>query len=136
MTEIKSAFRALARRPSFSLWVIAIFAAGIAANTAVFSIFDGLFLRALPFRQPDRVVYLLESIPGRHAGGRPFSHADLEGWRKGSQVFEDIAGFKDYLDGAYLSGLGDTIRVNVVNVTHNLASTLGFNPVEALRLER
>ena len=53
----------LARRPGFSLAVVAIFALGIAANVAIFSVFNGLFLGALPFPEPNRLLYLNESAP-------------------------------------------------------------------------
>jgi len=54
--------RALARRPGFSLGVIAMFAIGIAASTAIFSIFNGLFLCSLPFPAADRLVHLSEAV--------------------------------------------------------------------------
>ena len=47
--ELKIAFRNLRTRPWFSLTVIGMLALGIAGNAAIFSIFNGLFLRPLPF---------------------------------------------------------------------------------------
>ncbi len=63
MSQLKAALRSLARKPGFSLAVIAMFALGIAANTAIFSIFDGLFLGSLPFHQPNQLLYLNEAAP-------------------------------------------------------------------------
>ena len=61
MSQLKAALRSLPRKPRFSPAVIAMFALGIAANTAIFSIFDGLFLGSLPLHQPNQLLYLNEA---------------------------------------------------------------------------
>jgi hypothetical protein len=47
--DLKLAFRLCAGKPAFSFMVIGMLALGIAGNAAIFSVFDGLFLRPLPF---------------------------------------------------------------------------------------
>lgn len=58
--DIRIAFRGLRRNPGFTLVAIATLALGIGANTALFSIFNGLILRPLPVRDPDRLALLLD----------------------------------------------------------------------------
>ena len=58
--DLKFAFRALARRPSFPLLVVATLALGIGAATAIFSIVDAILLRPLPFPAPERLVVFNE----------------------------------------------------------------------------
>ena len=128
MSELKSAFRTLARKPGFSLWIIAIFAAGIAANTAVFSIFNGLFLRAFPFPQPAQLLFLNESAPSRNMPDVAVSYEDLEAWRAQTGAFENIAGFKEG-DGFYLYDGREAVRVKVAGATYTFAATLGIKPI-------
>jgi putative ABC transport system permease protein len=128
MQEFKTALRSLARRLGFSLWVIAIFAAGIAANTAVFGIFDGLFLRAFPFPKPAQLLYINESAPSRNMAEVRVSYDDLESWSAGTGAFESIAGFKDG-DGDYLYDGREAIRAKFASVTYNFAATLGVKPI-------
>src|SRR5216683_229775 len=123
-----SIIRNLARTPRFTLPVIAMFALGIAASTAVFSIFNGLFLSPMPFPDPHRLMYLNEAAPRFNRSDVTFPYADLEAWRSGSGAFENIAAFKDG-DGANLSGFGEAIRVKVASVTYNMAATLGIKPL-------
>src|SRR5262249_48944180 len=61
--DLKMAFRNIRLQPWFSLMVIGMLALGIAGNAAMFSIFDGLVLRPLPFAESDRLVELDETAP-------------------------------------------------------------------------
>src|SRR5476651_1124834 len=56
LTELASAFRHLRRAPGFSLVAIAMLALGIGANVAIFSIFQSIILKPLPYPQSERLV--------------------------------------------------------------------------------
>ncbi|MGB2637469.1 MAG: hypothetical protein WAN32_00830, partial [Candidatus Acidiferrum sp.] len=64
--DFRLAFRRLLKTPGFTLTVVLTLALGIGAVTAVFSLVEGILLRALPFRAPGRLVLL-----GDHLGGAP-----------------------------------------------------------------
>src|SRR5882724_7436596 len=124
---MKAAIRALARKPGFSLAVIAMFALGIAANTAIFSIFDGLFLSSLPYPQPSQLLYLNEAAPRWNLKLTGINYADFVAWREQNRSFENIAVFNGCQQN--LSGFGEPQRIKCASVTHDLAATFGIQPI-------
>jgi len=122
-------FRLLRRSPVFSAVVILMLALGIGANTAVFSVVDGVLLRKLPYRDPDRLVMVWEKNPalGASIGDRiPASYTNLTEWVRQSSAFEGIAGMED----ASLNhtGAGEPERVNGARISPNLFQVLGVTP--------
>src|SRR5688500_3358423 len=63
MQDFGYALRALLSRPLYALASIAVLAIAIGANTTVFSVFNGLFLRPLPYPDGDRLVMVYDSYP-------------------------------------------------------------------------
>src|SRR5688572_17236358 len=59
--DIRYGVRVLVSKPAFSLILIATLALGIGANTAIFSVINGVLLKSLPFPQPDRIVVISET---------------------------------------------------------------------------
>jgi putative ABC transport system permease protein len=90
--DLRYAARLLARSPGFALVAIATMALAIGANTAVFSVVNGVLLKALPFDDPDRVVVL-----GHYtSGGEDLDSTtpgNLYDWMRGVTAFEAMAGF-------------------------------------------
>lgn len=86
---MRNAVRALFRSPGFSTVAIATIALAIGANAAMFSFVQGLFLRPLPYPEPDRIVRLLE----RHPTGTPNSISTLNylDWTNQNSVFDYVA---------------------------------------------
>ncbi len=121
--------RSLTRTPGYTIPVLAMFALSIAANTAIFSIFNGLFLTALPFQDPHQLLYITESVPRLHIADIRLPYADLDAWRSATEALESIAAYKPDPDGANLTTSGDAIRVRATNVGYNMAATLGIRPL-------
>jgi putative ABC transport system permease protein len=61
--DLRYALRMFAKNPSFTLVVIATLGLGIGANTAIFSLVNGILLRPLPYPDPDRLVRVTEYYP-------------------------------------------------------------------------
>jgi putative ABC transport system permease protein len=88
MGDVRLALRMLAKRPVFTLVAIITLAVGIGANTAIFSVVNGVLLRPLPYSEPDRIVQLSEQGV-KHVAR--VSHPNFLDWRQRSTSFEAMA---------------------------------------------
>ena len=89
--DLRYGARALCRSPGFSLTAILVLALAIGANTAVFSVIEGVLLRRLPYRNPGRLCVLWKSIPARNIEWDWTSAPTIRDWREQGEVFQDIA---------------------------------------------
>src|SRR5438094_5455234 len=90
LNDLRYAFRQLLKNPGFTAVAVLTLALGIGANTAIFSVVNWVLLRALPMREPDRVVQLWETWRGE--GTAPVAWPKFIEWKQQSQCFEAIAG--------------------------------------------
>ena len=89
-SDIRYAWRALLRQRGATALVVAMLALGIAANVAVFSLVNGLFLRPFPFPHPDRLAYINTAAPKWNLETVGINHPDFDLWRKDQKLFEAI----------------------------------------------
>ena len=89
MNELRQAFRAAFKRPAFTVLAVLTLSLGIGANTAIFSVIEGVLLRPLPFRNPDRIVQLAER--NTRGGSSPVSNPNFVDWRQRSTNFEEMS---------------------------------------------
>src|SRR5215213_4271764 len=91
--DVRYAGRMLLRNPGFALIALLTFAVGIGVNTAVFSVFNGVLLRPLPYPDADRIAMMwLDNRPGgikEDIGSYP----NYRDWREQSTSFEHVAAF-------------------------------------------
>jgi predicted permease len=122
------AIRMMRNKPAFSLAVAGMLALGVAGNAAIFSIFNGLFLRPLPFAEPARLVDLDETAPKWNLTRVGINNTNSDAWQKGNATFDGMAFFN--AGGANLStDGGGAQRINTASVTKDLLSVLGLKPV-------
>src|SRR5690348_12782679 len=90
--EIRYAIRGLSRDRAFAAMVVLSLAIGIGANTAIFSLINGVLLRPPAFREPDRLVAMSQVIPkfAKTYPAIPINIAELFEWRKHSTTLEGI----------------------------------------------
>src|SRR5580692_2366723 len=108
MQDIRYAFRLLAKSPGFTTIAILTLALGIGANTAIFSVVNGVLLRPLPFRDPSRLVLIAEKSPFPVISTSRENYLD---WRDQSQSFEAMEATRGA--SITLTGAGEPERLNV-----------------------
>ena len=124
--DIKWGFRSLAKSPFFTLIVVLTIALGTGANSAIFSIVNGVLLRPLPFPEADRVVMLWETEKGQEGKKVPVAPADYFDWREQAETFESMAGFHPW--SASLTGQEEPERISGAAVAAEFFEVLQIQP--------
>jgi len=128
LQDLRYGLRTLRKNPGFTAVAVLTLALGIGANTAVFTVVNGVLLRPMPFPEADRLV--LVSLTPR---GGPFewepgvSDHDYLAFREQDQAFERITSFSSRAT-ANLTGAGDPVQIPVAYVTTDFFPTLRTNP--------
>jgi putative ABC transport system permease protein len=126
-TDFRFALRQLRKSPGFTFLAVITLTLGIGLNTAIFSLINDLFLRGLPFAEPERIVHLFSSAKDRDLVDIPMSAPRFMHYRDGQTIF---AGFAAENGTPYtLSGVGDAVQVNGGRVTANYFDVLGVHPI-------
>jgi putative ABC transport system permease protein len=124
--DLKIALRNVRLKPAFSLMVIVRLALGIAGNAAIFSIFNGLFLRPLPFPESARLIDLDETAPKWNLHYVGVSNPDFYVWRKNNSTFDGMAFFDT--NSFNLVDRGTAQRIRGAKVTFDLLDVLRLKP--------
>lgn len=127
VTDLRVALRTLMRSRGFFALAIATLALGIGANTALFSVANSVMWRPLPFREPDRLVWITEQNirqPGRTRGVAP---ANFVEWRRRAKSFENLAAFK-WSRRRTISGPGFAERIKASAISAGYLETLSVQP--------
>jgi len=92
LNDLSYAFRTLRKSPIFTITAVVTIALAVGASTAIFSVTNGVLLRQLPYKDPDRLVLACSDMQRRNVKDFPLSNADFLDLRKGARSnFEDFA---------------------------------------------
>ncbi len=121
--DIRYGITSLRKHPGFSIIVVVVLAVGIGANSAVFSVVNGVLLRPLPYRGSDRLVMVWGNFTKLNIDRLNAKAAEYEDYRAQNQIFEQVAAF----DTQSLNLAGDEQAERLVGgrVTPNLFPLLG-----------
>ena len=125
LQDIRYAVRILSKAPGFTIIAIVTLALGIGANTALFSVVDGVLLNPLPYTQPDRIVAV-------YTHTRTFNHSSISypnflDWVRENRSFSGLAAFRE--DDMNITGVGEPERLRTEMISANFFAVLGVKPV-------
>jgi putative ABC transport system permease protein len=125
--DVRYAVRMLLRHPGFTTIALLTFAVGIGVNTAVFSVFNGVLLRPLPYPDADRITMLW--VDNRLQGIKEDigSYPNYRDWREQASSFEHVAAFTPA--NFTMTGSEDPERLPGAQTTANFFSVVGMQPV-------
>ncbi len=122
--DLKYGARQLRRNPGFTAVAVLTLALGIGANTAIFSAVNAVLLQPLPFRQPERLVFMTEKTA---AGNRmSVAYPNFRDWQERSQSFSEMACFRS--SSFNLTGIDQPVRLRGQMVSWNFFQLLGTTP--------
>ena len=124
MRDIRYAIRVLLARPGFSAVAILTLALGIGANTAIFTVVNAVLLRPLPFREPNRLVMLLERTT--QLSTMTTSWQNYVDWRDQTRSFDAVGTMRSLT--MTMSGEGEPDRMPARMVSASLLPILGVEP--------
>jgi predicted permease len=123
--DVRYAVRMLRRSPGFTAVAVLTLALGISANTALFSVVNGVLLNPLPYPHSQQLVTLHESKPNFQNGS--ISYPNFRDWQKDNHTFSAIAISRG--TGFSLTGLGEAEQLSARAITSDYFSLLGVKPV-------
>ena len=126
MNDLRFAIRQLLKAPGFSALAILTLTLGIGLNTTIFSLVNDLFLRGLPFQQPERVLQLATRLKGR-TDDLPMSAPRFLMFKEAGTIFSTFAAENGFA--STVTGLGTAFQVPIFKTTANWFDVLGVKPI-------
>src|SRR5215831_876554 len=128
LSDLRYALRSLRKTPCFTLIAVATLALGIGLNTAIFSLINDLFLRSLPFKEPDRLVHLYSNARERNLLELLVSIPRFQHFQESQTTFDGF-GAENVATAFTLTGLGDPQQLLGGQATSNYFDVLGVRPI-------
>src|SRR5688572_7503637 len=126
LKDLQYAIRSLRRQPGFAIITVLTLALGIGANTAVFSVVNGVLLRPLPYPEPERLEFITSQFPSLGFNQFWISPPEFLEFRDHNQTFESVGA---YVVGAVNLGTAPPSRPVSAQITPELMPTLGVTPM-------
>jgi putative ABC transport system permease protein len=125
--DILYALRALGRSPGYAAVSILTLALGIGANTAIFSVVNGVLLKPLAYPHPEQLQFITSTFPKMNFDRFWISPPEYVEFKERTQAFQDVGGYRP---GAVNLGLPERPRrVNSALVTPELLNVIGVAPI-------
>ena len=124
--QMKQISRRLWRAPLFTVVAVLTLALGIGANTAIFSVLEGVLLKPLPYPEPDRLVGLWLTAPGINLKDLNVSASVYFTYLEQNRTFQSLGLYTG--DSVSVTGIAEPEQVRALDVTYGLLPTLGVQP--------
>ncbi len=125
--DLRFALRTLRRSPGYTCAAVGVLALGIGANTAIFSVLQGVLFAPLPFRQGERLVLVRHSAPGSEVTNAAVSIPELAAYRERLHSVRDLVEYHGMSFTLLKRGEPDRVATGVVSA--NFFSMLGIKPL-------
>ncbi len=125
LQDLHYALRQFRKSHGFTIVAVLTLALGIGANTAIFSVVNGVLLNPLPFPHANRIVSMFEATPDFFKGS--ISYPNFLDWQRDNRSFEAMAAYRS-TDGS-ITGVAQPENVRAQRVSANFFPILGVNPI-------
>jgi predicted permease len=125
--ELRQTLRSLRHAPVFTAMTLVTLAAGVGANTAIFSVLEGILLKPLPYPHAEQLVTVAHTAPGLNAADLPASPSTYFIYREQSRTFQDIGLYTG--DSVNVTGIAEPEHVQALLVTDGTLPILGIRPM-------
>jgi predicted permease len=126
LQDLRYGLRMLLKNPGFTAIAIVTLALGIGANTALFSVVNGVLLNPLPFHEPDRLMVLFTKTAEFSRGST--SYLNFLDWQRENRSFAALGAYRQ--DDMELTGAGEPDRVKINMVSSTFFPALGVQPAQ------
>jgi predicted permease len=125
LQDVRYGIRTLAKTPGFTAIAILTLALGIGANSALFSVVNGVLLNPLPYPEPNKLIMV-------YANTSDFGHSSVTylnflDWQKESHSFTAVAGYRN--ENLFLTGVGEGERVRGFMISADFFRVMGVEPI-------
>jgi predicted permease len=124
LQDLRYGLRVLAKSPGFTAVAVLTLGLGIGANSALFSVVNGVLLNPLPYWQPDRLVALYSRTPEFPKSS--ISYPNFLDWVRDNRSFSTLAAYRE--DDFNLTGMGEPERVPAEMISASFFAVLGVTP--------
>lgn len=125
--QLRQVLRRLSRAPLFTVITLVTLAAGVGANTVVFSVLEGVLLKPLPYSHAEELVGVWHSAPGLNIKDLNMSPSNYFIYREQGQTFQDIGLYEG--DSVSVTGAAEPEQVRALDVTDGTLPILGIPPM-------
>jgi predicted permease len=124
--QLRQVFRRLGRAPLFTVITLVTLAAGVGANTVIFSVLEGVLLKPLPYPHPEQLIGVWHTAPGIGMTDLNMSPSVYMIDREQNTTFQDIGAYD--ADSLSVTGAGEPEQVRGLDVTDGTLPLLGVKP--------
>jgi len=125
--QLRQVVRRLSRAPMFTAITLITLAAGVGANTVVFSVLEGVLLKPLPYSRPNELVGVWHTAAGFNIKDLNMSPSNYFIYREQGQSFQDVGLYQG--DSVSITGTAEPEQVVALNVTDGTLPLLGIPPL-------
>jgi putative ABC transport system permease protein len=127
LIALKHVTRRLLKSPTFAVVTLVTIGLGVGANTAIFSVINGILLKPLPYSNPERLVSVWQSAPGIGMKDLTLAPADYFSFREDNRTFEQFGVWSN--DSVSVTGLAVPEQVRAILVSEGTLNALGVQPI-------